>query len=509
VFLAALGCAAPRDDATVVYASGADLESANSIVTLHPLSRQVQRYALFVTLARYDSLLRPQPYLARGWEWSPDRRVLTFTLHGDLRWHDGARTTAHDVAFTLRTAQDPASGSPRAADVAGMTEIAAPNDTVLRIRFAAPQADVPAVLCELAIAPAHLLADIAPAALRSHAFALAPTGNGPFRFVRRDAGQRWVFRRNDEFPPSLGGPPALQRLVIAVVDEPTTKFAGLVSGDLHVAGISPTMVDLTAEDPTLGVITYPVLFATALVFNTTRPPFDDARVRRAVSAAIDRRRIVDVALAGYATPSSAAVSPDNPRAAPVAAPARDSIDNWLRQAGWSRGGEGTWMQGGRRLAFELLTVGSGDNAVEQLLQADMRAVGIAMSIRQVELGTFLTTARATPRAFDALVAGVPGDLALTYLASMFDSRYAGGSLDYSGYHTPQLDAHFAAAAAANSPAARDSVWTVVQRALHEATPVAWLYHSRGVQGVSRRLQHVQMDLRGELVTLARWQLAPR
>ena len=88
-------CAPPaRATDVVVVASGAELESANPLVTVHPLSRQVQRYALFVTLARYDSALRAQPYYARRWEWSADRTALTLHLEPTLRWHDGAPTTA-------------------------------------------------------------------------------------------------------------------------------------------------------------------------------------------------------------------------------------------------------------------------------------------------------------------------------------------------------------------------------------------------------------------------------
>src|SRR3954464_13984429 len=85
----------PRDVA--VYASGTDLESGNPLVTVHSLSRQIQRYALFVTLARYDSLLRPVPYAARSWDWSSDRRTLSLHLANGIRWHDGMPTTARDV----------------------------------------------------------------------------------------------------------------------------------------------------------------------------------------------------------------------------------------------------------------------------------------------------------------------------------------------------------------------------------------------------------------------------
>ena len=64
-------CIAPqRNPDTVVYASGTDLESGNPLVTIHSLSRQIQRFALFVTLAKYDSALSPTPYAARSWSWS-------------------------------------------------------------------------------------------------------------------------------------------------------------------------------------------------------------------------------------------------------------------------------------------------------------------------------------------------------------------------------------------------------------------------------------------------------
>src|SRR3954465_10203625 len=89
-----------RPNDVAVYASGTDLESGNPLVTIHSLSRQIQRYALFVTLARYDSALAPTPYAASSWQWAADRRALTFHVVPGLRWHDDSLTTARDVAFT-------------------------------------------------------------------------------------------------------------------------------------------------------------------------------------------------------------------------------------------------------------------------------------------------------------------------------------------------------------------------------------------------------------------------
>ena len=190
--------------------------------------------------------------------------------------------------------------------------VLARDDTTAAVVFREPQPTFPLVFCELPLLPAHLLSGVPRANLKRAAFNLNPVGNGPFRFVERRAGERWVFVRNDAFPTSLGGPPWLRGVVVAVVDEPTTKFAGLASGDLDVAGIAPTMARLAARDPSLRVVDYPVLFTTGLVFNAHRAPFDDARVRRAVDLSLDRARIVRAALAGYGTPATGPVPPESP-----------------------------------------------------------------------------------------------------------------------------------------------------------------------------------------------------
>jgi peptide/nickel transport system substrate-binding protein len=294
------------------------------------------------------------------------------------------------------------------------------------------------------------------------------------------------------------------------VDEATTKFAGLASGELDMAGISPLMVPLARRDATLEVLTYPILFSTALFFNTTRPPFDDVRVRRAVSRSIDRARIVDVALAGFGIPSSSPVPPASPLAwTPPAERDTTAADSLLDLAGWRRGPEGVRVRDGKPFDVELLTVGSGDNVAEQLVQGDLAARGIRLRVRQTEMGSFLTTARASRKQFDMLIAGIPGDLSLSYVTALFDSRQRGGSLDYTGFHDPALDSLLRGASEAAAGAPRRQAWIAVQRAIDSLAPATWLYHSRGVQGVSRRVRGARMDLRGELVTVHDWSLAPR
>jgi peptide/nickel transport system substrate-binding protein len=450
-----------------VFASGADLQSVNPLLTVHPLAKQVERYVLLTTLVRYDSALVPRPYLARQWTWSADRKTLVFRLQGGVRWQDGTPTTARDVAWTLSAARDQATGYARLNDFADVAFVNDPNDSTVVVRFNRAQDAVPDVLTDLAILPAHLLDSVPRAELRRAAWNEHPVGNGPFRFVAHEPGRRWVFAANPDFPAALGGPPALERFIVVVVDEPTTKLAALTSGEVDVAGIQPAHAAFVRKNPALTVLDYPLILPYGIVFNTRRPPFDDPRVRLAVALAIDRREIVDGYLYGFGSVADGPVPPGVPGYVAVR-PIPAAPDSARR------------LLGDRRIAFELLTVGSGEAALEQMIQARLAAVGFDVTIRQLELTAFLARVSAARRDFTAAVVGTPGDLGLGYLATL---------ADLAGMRVPA------------DPAA-------AQRLFRDSLPVAFLYQARGVQALSRRVQGVRMDLRGELPTVAAWWTAP-
>lgn len=517
--------AVERPEGTVVLASGADLESGNPLVTIHPLSRQVQRFALYVTLVRLDSLLQPQPYFARSWEWDSTHTRLSFKVHSDLRWHDGVQVTAKDVAFTFNALKDSVLAAPRRGDMNPVVSVEAADDTTVLVQFAHAMSGIPVVFAELPVAPMHILDSMPRNRWRTHPFATNPVGNGPFVFAERVAGRRWRFTRNADFPESMGGPPALQQLIVAVVDEPSTKFAGLVSGELDMAGVSPAMAHLVAHDPKLELLTPPVLFTTLVAFNTTRAPFNDVRVRRAVSASIDRARIVNVAVAGFGEAAGGAL----PSGIPMSVerlPLEDTslADSLLDAAGWLREepraradesgntlgtGGGYRMKDGARLTITLLTVGSGDQAVEQLLQDDLRARGIDVRIRVAEMVTFLTIVRGSEKDFDFAFTGIPGDIAAGHIKALFATSLSGGALDYTGWHNSKLDSALLAVELASSTGEKKVKWSAVDSILDANAPVAWIYHAKGVQGKSVALRNVRMDVRGELVNVTEWARAAR
>jgi len=465
------GCGAERTAArrgrTILYASGADFETVNPLITVLPLAKQVERYLLLTTLARYDTALVPQPYLARAWRFSPDGTVLTFTLRTGLRWDDGLLTTARDVAWTLNAARDPATGYPRLNDLAGIVSVNDPNDSTVVIRYGSPVKHFPDVLTDLAILPAHLFDTLPHERMRSAGWNERPVGNGPFRFVLHQSNRRWVFQAKPDFPADLGGPAHLDRFIVVVVDQPSTKLAALTSGELDFAGIFPAHASYVRKDPNLAVISYPLLFTYGLVFNTRRPPFDRRQVRLAAALALDRREIVDGYLYGFATPADGPVPPDLPGYLPVP-PLPLAPDSARR------------LLGGRRVPFELLTVGSGEAALEQMIQARLDAVGFDVRIRQLELSAFLDRVQGPLHEFDAAVMGVQGDFGLGYLSPL---------LALTGMRGPTDPAR-------------------LQKLFRDSLPVAFLYHGRGLAGMNARVRGVRMDVRGELASVIDWQVGP-
>ena len=462
--MAIAGCraAATSRGSTVVFASGADLQSINPLLTVHPLARQVQRYVLLTTLVRYDSALTVQPYLARSWTWSQDHRELQFHLVPGVLWHDGAPTTAHDVQWTLDAARDPRTGYPRLTDLEALEKLEAPDDSTVVLHFSTPQGSIPDVLTDLAILPRHLLDSVPLDRMRQAAWNQHPVGNGPFRFVAHEANRKWVFAADSAFPAALGGPPKLSRLVVAIVDEPMTKLAALASGELDFAGIQPAHAEFVMRNPRLAVYDYPLLFSYVLVLNTRIPPFSDLAARARVAQAVDRQEIVDGYLFGFGTPVWGAV--------------RAGAAGEQGKTGTVPSDDRSAPSDASPLSFELLTVGSGEAALEQLLQHQFESRGISIGIRQLELSAFLDRVQGPSHQYQAAVMGVPGDLALGYLAPLL--RTAG--LRPAGDTTGQL------------------------KQLADSTPVVFLYQARGVQGMNRRVRDVRMDQRGELATVARW-----
>jgi len=260
-----------------------DCHSNFSFVFIHPV---IPHYS---TLLKFDTANYPQVVgdLAESWNVSPDRLTYTFKLRQNVLFHDGSRLTSSDVKASYDRITHPPQGvlSVRQADYAAITRIDTPDPATVVFHLQWPDA---AMLANFA-SPWNCIYNAAklkedPLFPKTHIL-----GSGPFVFVEHVKGDHWTGKRWDKyFQP---GRPYLDGYRAEFMAEEKAAKAmenGRIMAQFR--SFTPTERDemvKTAGDR-LELREGPWITYLALVFNATRPPFDDARVRRALSLAIDR-----------------------------------------------------------------------------------------------------------------------------------------------------------------------------------------------------------------------------
>ena len=277
----------------------------------------------------YESLLRYRPGstrveagLAERWEMTPDGRTWTFYIRPGVRFHDGSPLDAHAVVFSLERQRDAAHPYHRldrtrlefayAEMLKTIRSVEATGPMTVRITTDRTYAPFEANMAMVAFAI------ISPRALTSwrEEYYLHPVGTGPFRFSEWKDG-RIVLERNPDY---WDKPPAIDRLVFRAIPDGRQRLIELESGAIDVAySILPNELQFVDLHPDLQLYRAAANNVAYLAMNTTRPPFDDLRVRRAVNYAINTDPIVKLAYQGMATAASGPLPPTQWGYHPVAA----------------------------------------------------------------------------------------------------------------------------------------------------------------------------------------------
>jgi peptide/nickel transport system substrate-binding protein len=278
----------PTRGGTLVFAVDAeppnyDCHANFSFVFIHPV---IPHYS---TLLKFDTANYPQIVgdLAESWTVSTDKRTYFFKLRRNVLFHDGSPLTSADVKASYDRIIHPPPGvlSVRQADYAAVTSIDAPDPATVIFHLQWPDA---AMLANFA-SPWNCIYSAA----RLKEDALFPKthvlGSGPFVFVEHVKGDHWVGKRWDRYflptKPYLDGYRAEFVAGAAAVK-------GMESGRLmaQFRSFSPAERDemVSTAGESIEVRESPWISYLALAFNATSPPFDDPRVRRALSLAIDR-----------------------------------------------------------------------------------------------------------------------------------------------------------------------------------------------------------------------------
>lgn len=500
----------PAHGGTVVTAWNVDFQAFNPLVNTDQNTNEVIAFLLFTPIVRYDSTYGVRPYLAERWTLRPDE--VTFHLRRDVRWHDGVPVTARDVAFTFERAKDPATASPLAsaflADVASAEVL---DSFTVRFAFARPH---PQALEDFVWAPVprHLLDTVPSSAMRQTPFNRRPVGSGPFRFLQWRPHLYAVFERNPDFPEGLGGPPPVGRIVLRVVEESTARLTELLNGSLDLnLSLWPGEARQVERARDVRLLSYDSRNFYYIGWNTRHPLFRSARVRRALTLGIDRRQIIQALLHGQADIAVGPIPPWHPLFDPSIEPLPYDPEHaraLLAAEGWrDRDGDGLLEdEEGRPFRFTLMA--NVENPIRsdiaQVVQANLRGLGVLVDVRTFEWQTMLARHRA--RDFEAVVTSWVLDNLRVDPYALFHSAEADkpNSYNRSGFKSPHVDRLIEAGRAELDPQAAARIWSEFTRALQEEQPFTFLLWVRGLAGVSDRVREVRMDARGQLATAAEW-----
>lgn len=500
-----------RVGGTVVIAGPSDLEFANALVAGDVMTQEVNRYLLFLPLLAYDGHSDYVARLAESWRMLGDTGVV-FELRRDVHWHDGPLTTAYDVAFTFQRLKDPATAFPNAAYFAEWTGVEVLDSFTVRFRFV-PHEDPLAGVPQVPVMPRHLLDTIAAAGMRQAAFNKRPVGNGPFRFVSQRLNDRWVFEADPGFPEGLGGRPHLDRLVWRVVPERQAQLAELLAGEADVVLSPPAdRFDSLAALPGIHGLVRPTRKFTFIGWNGRRPPFGDARVRRALAMAINRPQILAVLRDGRGVLATGPLDPyhwaydDDLAPLPFDTVRARAL---LAEAGWAdRDGGGRLRNGdGRPLAFDLLVPAGNDfsRSMAEMIQADLADIGVALRIQALEWTTLVADISSPERRFDAVLMAWEGDLRPN-LHDLFHSDALDGPFQMASYANPEVDSLLDRVEREVRRDAARPLWARLQRILRDDQPWTVLYYFPDLALVRDNVQGITMDVRGVLVDAPAWWL---
>ncbi|MFG1703099.1 ABC transporter substrate-binding protein [Nonomuraea sp. M3C6] len=248
------------------------------------------------SLVWFDADGTIKPWLADSWQISDDGLTYTFKLRQRVKFHDGAVWNAEALKANFEHMKDPATKSPLAAAyIAPYQDSKVVDDYTLEVRLSSPYKPFLDILAQGylgMISPKQIKE--APQTICEH-----PIGSGPFIFDTWTKGQSITYHRNPDYnwgPKSAKhtGPAYLDKLEIRFLTEDATRYNALASGEVHAIDFTPPQnVEDVKANPDLGFLSairpgHPMAFW----LNTSRPPFDDVKVRQALLAAVDRQSII-------------------------------------------------------------------------------------------------------------------------------------------------------------------------------------------------------------------------
>ena len=462
-----------------------------------------------------------RPGLADSWSWERDSTAIVFHLNPKARWQDATPVRAADVRFTFGLYTDSIVGFKDRSSLARIDSVTVRDSVTAVFWFTHryPEQFYDAAT-HLLIVPEHLLAREPRATLLTSAFGRQPVGSGRFRLGK------WTPNASIELVADTAnyhGRPNLDRVIFAVTTDQTALSTRLTTGEIDLAEVSsPVMFRTLKAQPDLRARMNPAYNYSFLLFNARQPKqrqrpnalFADIGLRRAISMALDRGKLVRSQFDSLAVVSTGPMTRAQPLAdSTIATIAYDSAGaaRLLDSLGWTLpAGKTVRERRGQPLKFPVLvpTASANRMALIVAIQESLRKLGVEVIVDAVDGNTFI--ARIGARDFDVAFDGrqvEPSVSGLRAYWSVASARDANGS-NFGNYENPTFDAHLDSALAARDlasarPHARQAFETIVADA-----PAVWIYETRTATLMHKRIRPVHLVSTAWWAGIADWSIPP-
>lgn len=330
---------------------------------------------VYETLVQFDKEMNIKPMLATEWE-QPDDLTWKFTLEENVKFQDGSTFDAEAVKKTLDRILDPATGSPQQSKLEMIEEVIVEDATHITLKLSEPYAPLLSILAsnEGSIMSPELLDKSA------EDIATNPVGTGPFVFESWKSGQDITLVKNDDY---WGTPVKLDKVVFEVIPEDATRLAMVEQGEAQISDQVPvTEIDRIEASDALNLYRTEGLAVEYVGFNTSVAPFDDVKVRKAVSYAIEREAILSGVYNNVGTLANVAMSPlvfgysKNVEAYPYDI---NEAKKLIKESGLENGATVKLLTSDRKERINMAEV----------IQSQLKGIGLNVEIQVMEYGSYI------------------------------------------------------------------------------------------------------------------------
>lgn len=409
---------------------------------------------MYPSMLRYGDDLSLIPHVADSFRIIDDT-TYEFTLRDDVVFHHGEPLTSEHVKYSIERIQDPDVPSPEAFELAPITEVEIIDEHTFRVITEEPFAPIlHGLTFGMGIHSPETVEEFGDLRFQG-------SGTGPFRLVEYRADELVVFERFEDY---FGPTPPLDRVEFHIIVDDVARSTALLAGDLDAATFYTTKGTLALRNQpglSLNYVGQPTISHFHL--NTRREPFDDVRVRQAMSCALDRQAIADIVFFGEAQPTGPVPPSMGAWALPV-----DEFECYTQDLDRARE---LLAEAGYPDGFSSTMIGNASNLsdIEQLqvMAQQFAEIGIEMEIRQIEWGEMLEL-WITEKNFDTLLIG--SATGRDPDANFYRRFHSESERNTVGYQNPVVDELMERGRTTIDPEERYEIYAELQRIIANDAP---------------------------------------